>query len=125
MSKDKAGNFVRLAEKRLANVLEAIRVLGNLSNRGNYTYTDEQAQNLIAAIREAVEEAKMLFGITAPPPPPPPLEASQAVWENPMIPISEWQAAVTAGETTSGYMNWMDEKRAEGVPEFVRSFHVG
>ncbi|MGQ7794453.1 hypothetical protein ACUN0C_18765 [Faunimonas sp. B44] len=122
MSKDKAGNFVRLAEKRLANVLEAIRVLGNLSNRGNYTYTDEQVAEIFGTIRSSVAEAEGLFGITAPPPPPPPLEESQAVWENPMIPISEWQAAVTAGETTSGYMNWMDEKRAEGVPEFVRRF---
>jgi hypothetical protein len=38
----KEEKFKRLAEKRVANVTKALRLLGNLANRGQYGYKDNQ-----------------------------------------------------------------------------------
>ena len=37
---DKGSRFERLAERRVTEVLRKMRLIGNLSNKRNYTYTD-------------------------------------------------------------------------------------
>ena len=53
--------FVELAEKRVTRALKDIRLIGNLSNRSNYTYTDDDATRIYKALRAAVEEVKARF----------------------------------------------------------------
>ncbi len=53
--------FVTLAEKRVSRTLKDIRLVGNLSNRSNYKYTDEDARKIYKALREAVDELKERF----------------------------------------------------------------
>jgi hypothetical protein len=53
--------FVDLAEKRVTRALRDIRLIGNLSNRSNYKYTDEDARKICKALREAVDEVKARF----------------------------------------------------------------
>ena len=53
--------FVELAEKRVTRALRDIRLIGNLSNRSNYKYTDEDARKIYRALRDAVEEMKGRF----------------------------------------------------------------
>ena len=53
--------FVALAEKRVTRALNDIRLIGNLSNRSNYTYTDEDARKICKALRDAVEEVRNRF----------------------------------------------------------------
>lgn len=53
--------FVGLAEKRVTKALNDIRLIGNLSNRSNYSYTDEDARKIYKALRDAVEEVKNRF----------------------------------------------------------------
>lgn len=57
----KREKFVRLAEKRTENVLNGIRLLGNLSNTSNYDYTDEDVSKIIKALRNALSDLEHSF----------------------------------------------------------------
>ena len=58
---DDRRKFVALAEKRVTRALNDIRLIGNLSNRSNYKYTDEDARRICKALREAVDEVRARF----------------------------------------------------------------
>jgi xylose isomerase len=59
---DKRANFVRLAEGRTQVALEAIRKLGNLSNRRAYDFSDADIRKISKALREAVSDLEKRFG---------------------------------------------------------------
>ncbi|WP_322795357.1 hypothetical protein [Tepidiforma sp.] len=62
----KAERFRRLAETRTNAVIEKIRLLGNLSNRANYEYTDEEVELMFAAIDEALRNSRARFRMERP-----------------------------------------------------------
>jgi hypothetical protein len=53
--------FVTLAEKRVNNALKAIKIIGNLSNRNNYEYTDKDVKKIVAALRQEVQTVEQKF----------------------------------------------------------------
>jgi hypothetical protein len=53
--------FVELAQKRVTRALRDIRLIGNLSNRSNYKYTDEDARKIYRTLRQALDEMKARF----------------------------------------------------------------
>ena len=53
--------FVELAEKRVNRALKDIKLIGNLSNRSNYSYTDKDAKAIISALKKAVDEVKARY----------------------------------------------------------------
>lgn len=53
--------FRELAEKRTTNALEAIRKVGNLSNRSLYEWEDVEIQKIIKALKGAVSEIDARF----------------------------------------------------------------
>jgi ABC-type Fe3+-hydroxamate transport system substrate-binding protein len=53
--------FVELAEKRVSRAIKDIRLVGNLSNRSNYSYTQDDARKIIKALRDEVEVLKARF----------------------------------------------------------------
>lgn len=53
--------FIDLAEKRVNRALKDIQLIGNLSNKSNYAYTDEDAQKIHRALRKAIDEMKTKF----------------------------------------------------------------
>ena len=53
--------FVELAEKRVQRALKDIKLIGNLSNRSNYKYSDDDVKKIIKALRNAVEDVKGRF----------------------------------------------------------------
>ncbi len=53
--------FIELAEKRVSRVIKDIRLVGNLSNRSNYTYTQEDARKIVKALRDEVDALKARF----------------------------------------------------------------
>jgi hypothetical protein len=61
MSKDKSGDFRRLAGSRTRATLDMIRKLENLSNRTNYNYDDAQVDKIFEALEEALRVAKAKF----------------------------------------------------------------
>ncbi|MBQ4531332.1 MAG: hypothetical protein IJA36_12120 [Lachnospiraceae bacterium] len=58
---DKAENFVRLANKRTNKILEDIEILGNLANKNQYEYTDEQVEKIFNAIEKELATTKESF----------------------------------------------------------------
>lgn len=61
----KRSRFLRVAQKRTQKILDAIDVLGNCSNRGNYEYKNEEVQSMFEAIEKKVRETRDLFGKVA------------------------------------------------------------
>jgi hypothetical protein len=67
----KAQAFVRIANNRLngkvingvrqGGIFNSLRVIGNLSNRAQYEYTDAQIDRIFAQLRAAVDEAESKF----------------------------------------------------------------
>ncbi len=62
MSKERdRKKFVDLAQKRVRRALNDIRLIGNLSNRSNYSYTDEDARKIYKALSNAINDVKARF----------------------------------------------------------------
>lgn len=58
---EKSAKFVELAGKRVTNVLDALRILGNLSNTSTYVYTNEQVEKIFGRIQADLDEVKEKF----------------------------------------------------------------
>ena len=53
--------FVRLAEQRVNVILDKLRLLGQLSDRRNYEYTDEQISKIFKALDSELKATKSKF----------------------------------------------------------------
>ncbi len=60
-SRDK---FVELAEKRVSRAIKDMRLIGNLSNRSNYSYTEDDVRKIIKALKDEVDALKARFDAT-------------------------------------------------------------
>jgi hypothetical protein len=58
---DRREKFVEIAEKRVNRTLTQISLIGNLSNRSNYSYTQENVAEIYNALRKALDEMKGRF----------------------------------------------------------------
>jgi hypothetical protein len=56
--REKREKFVELAERRTANVIRAIRVLGKLGNRSAYEYDDGDVKKIVNALNREIEALK-------------------------------------------------------------------
>jgi len=61
MSRDKQSKFVQLAEKRTNTAIKSMQLIGNLSNKRNYDYSEEQAAKIIAVLEGELKELKLKF----------------------------------------------------------------
>ena len=59
--KDKKMDFIRIAENRTNRIISAITLLGNLANKANYSYTDEQIDKIFSAINDELVKQKQKF----------------------------------------------------------------
>ena len=53
--------FVELAEKRVTRTLKDLRLVGNLANRTNYSYTDEDVKKILGALEAEVKNVRRRF----------------------------------------------------------------
>ena len=60
MSKSRE-NFVRLAENRTNAILKSMDLLGNLSNRSNYSYDEEDVKKIFSAVNKRLKEVRAKF----------------------------------------------------------------
>ncbi|MEX2028002.1 MAG: hypothetical protein WD988_00700 [Candidatus Curtissbacteria bacterium] len=58
---DKRQRFKRLATKRTNSVLEKIRLLGNLSSKVNYEYSEEEINKIFSTIEGQLRIIKTKF----------------------------------------------------------------
>ena len=53
--------FVELAQNRVSRVVKDIRLIGNLSNRTNYSYTDEDVKQIISTLKTEITRLQKRF----------------------------------------------------------------
>ncbi|MDQ8201219.1 hypothetical protein QEH56_23845 [Pelagicoccus enzymogenes] len=53
--------FKDLAEKRTTNAIKQIRLIGNLSNKGNYSYDDKDVNKIFTALSREIKAMKEKF----------------------------------------------------------------
>lgn len=59
--RDREKRFLELAETRVNKVLEGMRLIGNLSNKRNYDYTDDQIKKIFLALDDQLKDLKNKF----------------------------------------------------------------
>jgi len=59
--RDKRSKFVQLANQRVTKALDQIRLIGNLSNRAAYEFTDEDTKKIVKALQRAVDATRVRF----------------------------------------------------------------
>jgi predicted nucleotidyltransferase len=57
----KREKFIRLAEARTQRAMKAIRVIGNLSNKGSYSFNDNDVREIIQALQNELSDLKTRF----------------------------------------------------------------
>ena len=65
MRQEDREKFVRLATRRVSNALKAVQLIGNLSNRSNYDYTEEDVQKIFRALQEELGACRKKFELAA------------------------------------------------------------
>ena len=58
---DKQLKFERIAEKRVTEAIKRIRLIGNLSNKNNYSYNDAHIKQIIDALELELRTLKIKF----------------------------------------------------------------
>ncbi len=61
MGRDKRAKFVELAQNRVNKALTQIRLVGNLANRANYEFDEEDGRKIVRALQKEVEAVKAKF----------------------------------------------------------------
>jgi len=62
-SKKREDNFKKLAPKRLENAVRALRLIGNLSNKSHYLYSNEDADLISKTLKSEVTNTISQFRI--------------------------------------------------------------
>jgi hypothetical protein len=57
----KLERFERLAQKRTTEVLRKMRLVGNLSNRANYEYSDNHVKQIVDALEAELRQVRARF----------------------------------------------------------------
>lgn len=57
----KRDKFVSLAEKRVTKTIKDIRLIGNLSNKNNYSYEEKDVRKIISTLEDEVKTLKARF----------------------------------------------------------------
>ena len=57
----KRDKFVQLAEKRVNNTLNNLRLIGNLSSKASYEYAQRDVDQIFRALSKALAETKSKF----------------------------------------------------------------
>ena len=61
MATNSREKFVKLANARVNNALKNIILIGNLSNRSNYTYGENDIKEIFRSLRKEIDSAERRF----------------------------------------------------------------
>ena len=56
--------FVRLANRRVNKAIKDLQLIGNLANKSNYDYTEEDVRQIFQALRAELKRAEERFSST-------------------------------------------------------------
>ncbi len=65
MRQEDRKKFVGLANKRVSKALKSIQLIGNLSNRSNYDYTDEDVAKIMRALSDEIAACRKKFELAS------------------------------------------------------------
>lgn len=57
----KSKKFIELANKRVNKTIKDIQLIGNLANKQNYDFTEQQAKQIIKALQQELDDVKQCF----------------------------------------------------------------
>jgi hypothetical protein len=57
----KREKFVTLAEARVSKAMHAIRLVGNLANKSNYEFSDDDIRKILVALQAEIGDLKQRF----------------------------------------------------------------
>jgi hypothetical protein len=60
-ARDRRAKFVELGTNRVNRAIKDLRLIGNLSNRAAYEYTDEDAKKILRALQRELDDLKLRF----------------------------------------------------------------
>jgi hypothetical protein len=60
-SRDKRAKFVELAQKRVNKAINTLRLIGNLSNKGNYSYDADDVARIFAVLEGELKKVRTRF----------------------------------------------------------------
>lgn len=58
---NKREKFVRLTQARMERAIKDLRLIGNLSNRGNYEYSDADVAKIMTVLESELRELRARF----------------------------------------------------------------
>ena len=58
---ERRDKFVKLAEARTNNAIKQIKLIGNLSNRGNYSFTEKDVDKIYNTLQKEIKTMKDRF----------------------------------------------------------------
>jgi hypothetical protein len=59
--RDKREKFVELANNRVNKTIKDLRLIGNLSNRSSYEYSEDDSRKIIRALQREIDDLKLRF----------------------------------------------------------------
>ena len=59
--RDPRAKFVELANLRVARAIKDLRLIGNLSNRRNYDFSDAESKRIVKTLEVELEDLKAKF----------------------------------------------------------------
>lgn len=63
-NENKEAKFKRLAKSRVNNVLKGLDLISNLSNKSNYSYTEEDVSKILRALKDGLTGVEESFSKT-------------------------------------------------------------
>lgn len=64
MARDRRAKFVEIAQNRVRRAIDQLRLIGNLANKSNYDYTEEDARKIVKALQGELDALKAKFSET-------------------------------------------------------------
>lgn len=61
MSEERLKKFERIAERRVTDVIKRLRLIGNLANKRNYSYTENHVKQIISTLEGEMKDLKSKF----------------------------------------------------------------
>ena len=59
--RDKRAKFIELAEKRVSRAMKDLRLIGNLSNRSAYDFSEDDVRKIFRTLQKELDIAKGRF----------------------------------------------------------------
>lgn len=60
-ARNKSDKFIELCNKRVNRALKDIRLIGNLSNKKNYEYTEDQVKIICKTLQHEIDDVRIRF----------------------------------------------------------------